>query len=218
MKIWLLPEHTLERCSDLLYMYIFIYRYYNWSFLLSWTQVICALRPVYTVENKQETWGHLNVESTGALINQGWGQSCFQKENCICAATIQVQYIQFLVIYQSVCTYKQFFTSKFDPNSDRQWLLYRPSFSVTTMFSSSIFFFVLYMYSVYMHKKCVCMSRIYASNLHHRPRVVTGWLLCDLRWNGTQFIKKRVGRESYFYPQNYYTLTFVRSRASSTGK
>lgn len=58
------------------------------------------------------------------------------------------------------------------------------------------------------------MSCICASNLHHRPWVVTGWLLCDLRWNGTQFIK-RVGQESY--PQNYYMLIFVHSRASSTG-
>lgn len=62
-----------------------------------------------------------------------------------------------------------------------------------------------------MHK--VCVYHVPMTNLHHRPWVVTGWLLCDLRWNGTQFIK-RVGQESYFYPQNYYTLTFVRSRAA----
>lgn len=54
-----------------------------------------------------------------------------------------------------------------------------------------------------------------ASKLHNCLWVVTGGLLCNLRWNGTQFIK-RVGQESYFYPQNYYTLTFVHNQASST--
>lgn len=86
------------------------------AFLHSWTQVMCALRLRLhsRKQDKQETWCHLNVESTRALINQGCGQSCFQKENCICATTIQVQYIQFLVLYQSVCTHKtlQFLTSK----------------------------------------------------------------------------------------------------------
>lgn len=59
--------------------------------------LICT-QPVYTVEN--ETWAHWNRWEP--YINQGWGQSCFHKANCICAATIQVQYIQFLVINQTV--------------------------------------------------------------------------------------------------------------------
>ena len=123
----------LARCFGLWYS---IYRHnliYDRSFLPSWIQVVCALHPVYTVENRiriqQETRGHMNVDSAGALIDQGWGQSCFQKENCICAATIWVQYIQFIVIYQSVCTHETlqlffffFFKLQIDPNSDCRWL------------------------------------------------------------------------------------------------
>lgn len=67
----------------------------------------------------------------------------------------------------------------------------------------------------FVHAETVCVCVTYIWNLHRRLWVVRGWLLCDLRWNGTQFIK-RAGQESYFYPHNYYTLTFVHSRASST--
>lgn len=74
-----------------------------------------------------------------------------------------------------------------------------------SMLSSSV---VFYMYSRTCTNGVWHVSMLL--NLHHRPWDVTGWMLCNLRWNGTQFIK------SYFCPQNYYTLVFVHSRASST--
>lgn len=114
-------------------------------------------------------------------INQSWGQPCFQKENCICAATIHVQYIQFLVIYQSVCTYQTL------------------PFLIPTLSVALVQTELLNHNSVIKHvSKCVLVhaQTVYVCHVsmlqiyNSCPWVVTGWLVCDLRWNGTQFIKR----------------------------
>lgn len=109
-----------------------------------------ALSPVYTVEN--ETWGDWMWNQREPYINQGWVKSCFQKT--ICAATIQVQYIQFLVTVQ----------------------LYKlPSIATLTSLLSSSKSFSLHVFS-YMHRRWIACPRLNknASNVHHR--VGTSWL------------------------------------------
>lgn len=212
-------------------MWYSVYRHnliYDRSFLLSWTQVACALRPVYTVENRiriqQETRVHMNVDSAGALIDQGWGQSCFQKENCICAATIRVQYIQFIVIYQSVCTHETlqlffffFFKLQIDPNSDCRWLKLLNHNRTQCYQVVYIFFFFLSLHVLlYMHKQCMYVVylciRFTSSSMSCNSLIA---LRPQVEWHS---LSKESGRRASFsfIHKSIKTLIFVHRRASGT--
>lgn len=86
-----------------------------------------------------------------------------------------------------------FFKLQIDPNSDCRWLkLLNHNRTQCYQVVYIYIFFCPYMYSCTCTNS-VCMSCIYASDLHHRPWVVTVWLLCGLRWNGTVYQKSRAG-------------------------
>lgn len=121
-------------------------------------------------------------------------------------------------MYQSVCTHETlqlfFLNFKLIPTL----LVAQASQSQqNSVLSSSIFFFFCpYMYSCTCTNS-VCMSCIYASDLHHRPWVVTVWLLCSRRWNGTVYQQSGAGElVSFFIHKSIKTLIFVHSGASGT--
>lgn len=135
----------------------------------------------------------------------------------LCAATILVQYIQLinqsvhikLQLHNSIPVFERkeigpyFETSVFRQNRNSQY--------------QNVFFNIYICVFLYMHKQQMCFHDWGGECFSFTSWVATGWLLCDLWWNGTVYHKSQTG-ELFFTHKYFSTLTFVHSWASSTEK
>lgn len=165
--------------------------------------------PVYTVETSTRTsdrfacmWSHLEPYST--LISFELNSFMCSNDSCTIHSA-----------HKSVCTQK---TTAFTiPGLERRKEIgpYLCLDKTKTLSIKMFVFFCLYICFLYMHKEQMCFHDWGGECFSFTLWVATGWLLCDLWWNGTVYHKSQTG-ELFFTHKYYSTLTFVHSRASST--
>lgn len=213
MKHCFVPKNKDKTSPPSKMFWLISYRYYficncQLSYILDPGHMSIQPRLHSRKQDKKPAKDLGSLESTRALCKSGLRS--ILKVNCSCAATIQVQYIQFLVLYQTVHIklYNFYFKVQLIPTL---------SISDSQSQQNSLLQFFLHVF-LYMHKQWVNLMYPWLNRRMLQIYIIVRELYlvdCSATLGGMAQFIIRVERESYFYPQNYYMLRFVRSRASS---